>query len=468
MRVDQHSTLHAVRRLLGRAADGRPPLEALEMSRAGEMLARLGLAGTSAAEAVGERHAAAYRSLLLDAGVDLGAPAGSALVEAERLRTRLGAALPGIPADRRRDLLTWAAALDGAMIADLRASTADLCAARDTAIAASEWPAVTPGRVERLLRDHAPDLASVRVVELSPIGGVSANEAHFVTLADQGSWPDRVVLRRARKVGIQPRPVSDEYHVLRALEGAGIPVPRALLVDDGAALDTACVVVGVLPGSPQSLTTAGDLGRAVTREMADCLARIHSLDPAAVLPADRRAGQRSAEQWVRARVAEFELAWRGCATEPSFIIEHAFDWLRRHAWLVADGAVVVHGDFDQRNVLVDGGRLTGVIDWEVSHEGHPAEDLAYVRPQVEALMPWAEFLERYVAAGGSPVTQEQLCFAEVLADLMRLTTSMKAYATFADAAHGDLFIASVVTLELESVLADVHRLTAREIVPAAT
>lgn len=464
MNVDRHTTVHAVRRLLIRSSEGRPMVESLELTRAAEMLARISLSGTDIAHELGDRYTAGYRALLEQAGVaDPAKGIGDGLERVEALRQHLAGVLPTLPTAAREPLTARAAELDRGLIDDLRTATRTVCDEHDGRIDAGEWPEITPARVTAMFRGADPALAGVRVVELTRIGGISANEAYFLTLADQGDWPDRVVLRRSRKVGIQPRPVSDEFHVLAGLAGTGVPAPAALLIDEGTTLDTSAVVVGRLPGAPQTLTAAGDVGREVTLQMADCLARVHGLDIPTVLPADRRAGDRTREEWVHARVAEFEAAWRGCTTEPSFIVEHAFGWLRRHAWLVADRSVVVHGDFDQRNALVEDGVLTGILDWEVAHEGHPAEDLAYIRPQAEALMPWADFLARYVAAGGAPVSGEQLRFAEVLANLLRFTTSMKAYATFAAGAHGDLLIASVVTLELESVLADVQRLTAREI-----
>jgi aminoglycoside phosphotransferase (APT) family kinase protein len=39
--------------------------------------------------------------------------------------------------------------------------------------------------------------------------------------------------------------------------------------------------------------------------------------------------------------------------------------------------VLVHGDFRMGNVIVDAGRLQGVLDWELAHWGDSHEDLAY-------------------------------------------------------------------------------------------
>jgi hypothetical protein len=47
------------------------------------------------------------------------------------------------------------------------------------------------------------------------------------------------------------------------------------------------------------------------------------------------------------------------------------------------GTVVVHGDFGPQNVLVHGGRVSALLDWEFAHIGQPVEDLA-----------WAEWIVR--------------------------------------------------------------------------
>jgi hypothetical protein len=82
-----------------------------------------------------------------------------------------------------------------------------------------------------------------------------------------------------------------------------------------------------------------------------------------------------------------------------------------------------HGDFWHRNLLVDQGRLTGVVDWDSARAGTlPFLDLMHLRATqslrpgghswgralVESLLPWAErggdrHAERYAAALGVPV-----------------------------------------------------------------
>jgi len=79
------------------------------------------------------------------------------------------------------------------------------------------------------------------------------------------------------------------------------------------------------------------------------------------------------------------------------------------------------------NVIVGPEGLRAVLDWELAHVGHPAEDLGWFcvrawrfgnddRP-AGGLGSRAELLEAYLAAGGAPVHPHDLRFWEVYGTL---------------------------------------------------
>ena len=82
-----------------------------------------------------------------------------------------------------------------------------------------------------------------------------------------------------------------------------------------------------------------------------------------------------------------------------------------------------HGDFRVGNLILDGGGLIGVIDWEFAHLGDPAEDLAW--PLVRAWRFGVDhlrlggvgevepYLERYNALADREVSLEDLFYWEV-------------------------------------------------------
>jgi aminoglycoside phosphotransferase (APT) family kinase protein len=108
--------------------------------------------------------------------------------------------------------------------------------------------------------------------------------------------------------------------------------------------------------------------RALPLEMADELAKIHSIEPLDFLPRGDS-------------IARFydELDSVG---EPHPAIEYGLAWVRERLAPSRD-ATFVHGDFRLGNLAV-GDHLVAVLDWEFAHVGDPVEDVAW--PLVRA---WA-------------------------------------------------------------------------------
>lgn len=69
------------------------------------------------------------------------------------------------------------------------------------------------------------------------------------------------------------------------------------------------------------------------------------------------------------------------------------------------GRVLVHGDYDPNNVLLDpvGFHVTAVLDWEFAHLGDPVEDLAWCEWIIRMHHPGqVEWLESFYAGYGGP------------------------------------------------------------------
>ena len=77
------------------------------------------------------------------------------------------------------------------------------------------------------------------------------------------------------------------------------------------------------------------------------------------------------------------------------------------------------------NLLMADGVVSGVLDWEIAHIGHPGEDLGYVRPVIEQMLPWDDFMAAYVQAGGEKLSRMELDFFSLYA-AMRLLTLVQA------------------------------------------
>jgi len=111
---------------------------------------------------------------------------------------------------------------------------------------------------------------------------------------------------------------------------------------------------------------------------------------------------------------------------PHPAIEYGLWWLRAQRPEPLP-AVVNHGDFRIGNVVVSGGRLVALLDWEFAHLSDPREDLAW--PLIRA---WRfgrddrrfggfedvePVLERYANATGRDVAVADLYWWEVLGNV---------------------------------------------------
>jgi aminoglycoside phosphotransferase (APT) family kinase protein len=182
----------------------------------------------------------------------------------------------------------------------------------------------------------------------------------------------RLVLRRGRRPDAERHtlPFGTEFELLRHLDACGIPVARPRAFDDsGRILPQAYVVLDFVDGATRFDT---DEPLAMARRMADVLAALHDLDPAAsglpLLPrhVDRMQG------WVIT-----DLTRRG----PDASLRE--DLVRRHLdehWPIpASETCLLHADFFPGNIVWDDDDIAAVIDWESAALGDPMADVATTR-----------------------------------------------------------------------------------------
>lgn len=261
----------------------------------------------------------------------------------------------------------------------------------------TDHPGADPGAVGVWLAERLDD-PGWREVTLSPIGAGRSNLTYRVDSA-AGS----VVLRRppVGEVAATAHDMGREQRVISALADTPVPVPRVLASSAGGApVDAPCFVMELVEGIvplgelPAGWATAEDDRRRIGEALVGVLAELHAVDPAAVGLGDfgrpegfmARQVRRWSTQWEKARDASVAdgdsaaeltaLAERLTATVPT---------TQRHT--------IVHGDYRIDNCLFDAadpGRITAVLDWEMSSLGDPMADLGLL------LVYWAQAQERPV------------------------------------------------------------------------
>jgi aminoglycoside phosphotransferase (APT) family kinase protein len=283
---------------------------------------------------------------------------------------------------------------------------------------------------------------------IEPISGGQSNPTYFVTIGER-----RLVLRKKPAGDILPsaHAIHREYRVLKALAATDVPVPATVLYcDDPNVIGTPFYLMERLEGrvfSDASLPGVSPVDRtSMYFAMADTLAKLHDVDPAAVGLGDYGAAggyfQRQIKRWSK----QYDQArWRDLPD-----VEWLIEWLPNNL-PAEDDTRISHGDFRIGNLLYHPTepKVVAVLDWELSTLGQPLADLAFsaigqvLRPEefsglrglelTELGIPSRErYLERYFGSRRTPVRQPLLAFHTVFA-LFRLAVIFEGIAARARA-----------------------------------
>ena len=246
------------------------------------------------------------------------------------------------------------------------------------------------------------------IASMHLLAGGASKEAWAVDLADG----TELLVRRA-SVGVIHRDtltLEQEFQVLEAAVAAGVAAPRPVQylgdVDGHEAF-----AMERVHGETIGRRIVRDPPAALPLQLAEQLARIHSIEPFDFLPRGDA-------------ITRFydELDSVG---EPHPAIEYGLAWVRERLTSSRE-PTFVHGDFRLGNLAVTD-HLVAVLDWEFAHVGDPVEDVAW--PIVRAWRFGADerrlggigdvepYLERYDELTGRDITLDELRVWEVFGNV---------------------------------------------------
>lgn len=223
-------------------------------------------------------------------------------------------------------------------------------------------------------------LASAAVPGLDPVSvtpphvdGMDFDTA-IVTDDQQRRWVVRAPRRTAAAVAL------DVEARLLPLLGRYLPVPvpqpagRAALPEGGE-----CLVHPYLPGRPIRVDDLG-AGSALAAQVGRTIAAVHEIEPRAL--DDAGLATYTAEEYRLRRLSDVDRAARTGQVPAPLLArwERALEQVAH--WRFA--TTPVHGDLAPEHVLVDGGTVSGVIDWGEACVADPADDLAWVVATTDA------------------------------------------------------------------------------------
>jgi aminoglycoside phosphotransferase (APT) family kinase protein len=182
-------------------------------------------------------------------------------------------------------------------------------------------------------------------------------------------------------------------------------------------------VVARLPGTlagPDYFAPPRD--PALAEQLGEQLGHLHMVDPAPVA-AGLRPTLPEGEDWAT-ELARLEETWEAHRHWPSVSATAAFAWMKAHVGEIGRERAIVHNDASFHNILAEDGRITALLDWELVHIGHPAEDIGYCRPFVQETGGWDRFLAAYERVSGRRYSRAVIDYFSLRA-LLHLMTLMQ-------------------------------------------
>lgn len=193
-----------------------------------------------------------------------------------------------------------------------------------------------------------------------------------------------------------------EHKIVLGLRDSPVPVPAAVglcrdVAVNGAPFYIMAFVDGEVLHDAQAARRLGAAERFATGMHAiEVLARLHGIDAHAVGLGDL--GRR--EAYLARQLKRWKRQWEASKTQEIPEMEETARILEK-TMPEQVGSAIVHGDYRLGNMIVGGGRVRAVLDWELCTLGDPLADVGYL------LNSWiapgeVEMTEAATAAGGFP------------------------------------------------------------------
>ncbi len=277
------------------------------------------------------------------------------------------------------------------------------------------------------LGEQLPDAKGLKLDHARQLTFGHSNQTWDIAVSwDGGS--DRYILRSPPDgIGLlEPYDVAKQYHVMKALEGGAVPLPKMLWLDnEGDVLGKPFFLMERLDGFGIEWNLPSDLldatpeaVRRICEQYIDAVADVHLVD------------WRTTDTRLAAPAADpvgYEIDWwtdkvvNHCGESlPSF--EAVIAWLRANKPAPARPRLV-HGDPKLGNLLLRGSTLVALLDWEMCSIGDPLCDLGWLSFQwngaftagfadLPGAMRWDEMAARYTAKTG--ISTDNILYYQVL------------------------------------------------------
>src|SRR5215217_1218819 len=293
------------------------------------------------------------------------------------------------------------------------------------------------------------DKADALAAGLRSVGELGEREQIDAVVQLSGGWSrhsyearagDRSYIVRVKPPGgLLDTDLVAEYAIYDGLQDSGVAIPRVYFLDgaDDTPFGGPYFVMDRVNGRAANTFRVSDRqwleenwrdSRSIATDVAANLATLHGVDAEHLADAIPRLGYDEV-------VARWQAVYEEKHITRDPITEEAFVWLAER--VPADTWTgLVHGDYRVGNALVEDGRVTAVLDWELAYIGDVRFDLGYlaldrvagkhlrpVTPLLNAIADKEWFLAEYERLTGKPVDREVVRTFSVLGVMMLLATT---------------------------------------------
>lgn len=296
--------------------------------------------------------------------------------------------------------------------------------------AASRPRTLDPANLDPLARWLAGAITAERVeiTHAELLSGGAVQENWRIDVAVKGGPRDGPHALVLRTDAVARLPMSldrqGEFACISVAHAAGVLVAEPIAeCADKSVIGAPFAVQRLLPGSAQARRIVRDPslpahGPTLARQLGEQLARIHAIRPPRAELAFLAVPKVDA---IDTGVAEMRRALdKASGARPA--LEYVLSWLLANP-PAPRPITLVHGDFRTGNYLVDGGKLTGILDWEFCHWGDPREDLGWFCARcwrfgndtlaAGGIATRDDLLAGYNAVADAPIAANELAFWEI-------------------------------------------------------
>lgn len=268
----------------------------------------------------------------------------------------------------------------------------------------------------------------------------------------------KLILRVGPPNGLfAPYSVMTQVYALQSLENSRVPVPGLVgYSQQGEHLGHPFVICEHVAGD----VAAPWLGSGATEEhrsrivaqFIDILAELHTADWQHLPVRELAAQVAPGERMERAPLAE----WRRLVCRPLNRYYPLLDWAGH--WLYENCPTpprlsIVHGDYRVGNFLERDGKITAILDWELTHIGDPHEDLGWAlvptfnggSRKLYGVMERSEVIDRYQKKAGITLCPRSLAYYEAFAFYQMAAIQTCGVHAFEVAGFNDMRMAAMST-----------------------